>query len=73
MASDFTTLAKYVFNFHLFSINLNFDSKIFIIQHIDTLPKYGHKTLDVRGSTSRISNDGCKFGILKGSENDRCL
>ena len=24
---------------------------IIIIQHIDTLPKYGHKTLDVRRST----------------------
>ena len=36
--------------------------KIMIIQHIDTLPKYGHKTLDVR-----ISNVECKFRILKGS------
>ena len=34
---------------------------IFIIQHIDTLPKYGLKTLDVRRSTWRISNDRCKF------------
>ena len=36
-----------------------------LIQHIDTLPKYGHKTFDVRRSTWRISNDGCKFRILK--------
>ena len=32
-----------------------------IIQHIDTLPKYGQKTRDVRRSTWRISNDKCKF------------
>ena len=32
-----------------------------IIQHIDTLPKYGKKTLDVRRSTWRLSNDRCKF------------
>ena len=44
-----------------------------IVKHIDTLPKYSHKTLDVRRSTRRISSDECKFGLLKGSENDRCL
>ena len=38
-----------------------------IIQHIDTLPKYGHITLKVHRSTWRISSDACKFGILKGS------
>ena len=32
-----------------------------LCQHIDTLPKYGQKTPDVRRSTWRISNDGCKF------------
>ena len=44
-----------------------------IIQHIDTLPKYGNKTLDVRRSTWRKFNDECKFRILKERENDRCL
>ena len=39
-----------------------------IIQHIDTLSKYSHKTLHVRRSTWRIFSDGCKFGVLKGSE-----
>ena len=33
----------------------------FIIQHIDTLPKYGQNSLEVRRSTWRISNDRCKF------------
>ena len=35
-------------------------------QHIDTLPKYGHKTLDERRSTWRIFNEGYKFGIFEG-------
>ena len=29
----------------------NITYNVFIIQHTDTLPKYGHKTLDVRRST----------------------
>ena len=33
-----------------------------IIQHIDTLPKYGQKTLDVRRATWRISNEIWAFG-----------
>ena len=37
----------------------------FIIQHIDTLPKYGHKTLDVRRSTWCISSDGLIFAFLR--------
>ena len=38
---------------------------LIIIQHIDTPPKYGHKTHDVRRFTGRMSNDGCNFRILK--------
>ena len=49
----FTFSCRYVIKelIHAFAMHL----LSFIIQHIDTQPKYGHKTLDVRSSTWRIS------------------
>ena len=46
---------------------------IIVIQHIDTLPKYGHKAPDFHRFTWRISGDSGKFRIFMESENARCL